>query len=65
MPAVHDSAEGLLSGIDVDAGDGNSVDLVKVLLVSGVYEGAPVPVVCDSIDILLPETGDIVSGESD
>lgn len=59
MPAVVNSVAGTPCAEDDDTADCNSFDLVKNLLVSGVYEDASVPRVCDSKDILLPVTGDI------
>lgn len=55
----------LVCGKHDDTVDCNTFDVVKRLVVSVVYEDASVPRACDSIDSLLPVTGDLASGECD
>lgn len=65
MPVVADSVEEPLCGKDDDAGDCNSVDIVKKSLVTGMYNDVSISRFSVSIDSLFPVTEDNDSGECD
>lgn len=62
---VAESVEWPLCDNEDIACDRISVDIVKKPLVSSLYDDESVPRICDSIEMLLPVTVDIVFGECD
>lgn len=65
MSVASDLVEAPLCGKDNDIADCNSVDVFNRPVISSVYENASFPRGFDSIDILLPVSGDNASGECD